>query len=127
MPKFKEALNSGKFVVTAEVGPPKGANIEETLHNIDLIKEKTGSSDEFIYISAKLGLGIPELRKAIFRKFFKSYQRFKFSVKINDPKVNNISRWAIVLNRTYEGKVIKFDVLCDREKMLEFSYDKKET
>ncbi len=40
MPKFKEALNSGKFVVTAEVGPPKGANIEETLHNIDLIKEK---------------------------------------------------------------------------------------
>jgi len=40
MAKFKEALNSGKFVVTAEVGPPKGTNIEETLHHIDLLKDK---------------------------------------------------------------------------------------
>lgn len=40
MAKFKEALNSGKFVVTAEVGPPKGTNIEETLEHIDLIKDK---------------------------------------------------------------------------------------
>jgi len=37
---FKEALNSGKFVVTAEVGPPKGTNIEEMLHNIDLLKDR---------------------------------------------------------------------------------------
>jgi len=37
---FKEALDSGKFVVTAEVGPPKGTNIDEMLHNIDLIKDK---------------------------------------------------------------------------------------
>ncbi len=40
MPKFKEALNSGKFVVTAEVGPPKGTDITETLENIDKIKDK---------------------------------------------------------------------------------------
>ena len=40
MAKFKEALDSGKFVVTAEVGPPKGTNIEETLHHIDLLKDK---------------------------------------------------------------------------------------
>jgi len=37
---FKEALNSGKFVVTAEVGPPKGTNIEEMLKHIDLLKDK---------------------------------------------------------------------------------------
>ncbi len=40
MGKFKDALSSGKFVVTAEVGPPKGTNIEETLEHIDLIKDK---------------------------------------------------------------------------------------
>lgn len=40
MAKFKEALNSGKFVVTAEVGPPKGTDITETLEHIDLIKDK---------------------------------------------------------------------------------------
>lgn len=39
-PSFKEALNSGKFVVTGEIGPPKGTNIEEMLHNIDLLKDK---------------------------------------------------------------------------------------
>ncbi len=37
---FKEVLNSGKFVVTAEVGPPKGTNIEKMLHHIDLLKDK---------------------------------------------------------------------------------------
>jgi len=38
--KFKQALSSGKFVVTSEVGPPKGTNIEKMLHHIDLLKDK---------------------------------------------------------------------------------------
>jgi len=37
---FKEALNSGKFVVTAEVGPPKGTDIKEMVHHIHLLKDK---------------------------------------------------------------------------------------
>jgi len=37
---FKEALKSGKFVVTSEVGPPKGTNIEKMLHHIDILKNK---------------------------------------------------------------------------------------
>lgn len=37
---FKEALNTKKFVVTAEIGPPKGTNIEAMLHHIDLLKDK---------------------------------------------------------------------------------------
>jgi len=35
---FEEALDSREFVVTAEIGPPKGTNIEEMLHHIDLLK-----------------------------------------------------------------------------------------
>ena len=38
--KFKQALNSGKFVITSEIGPPKGTNIEKMLHHIDLLKDK---------------------------------------------------------------------------------------
>jgi len=38
--KFKEVLNSSKFVVTSEIGPPKGTNIDKMLHHIDLIKDK---------------------------------------------------------------------------------------
>jgi methylenetetrahydrofolate reductase (NADPH) len=37
---FKEALNSGKFVITSEVAPPKGTNLEKVLHHIELLKDK---------------------------------------------------------------------------------------
>jgi len=37
---FKETLNSGEFMVTGEIGPPKGTNLEKTIHHIDLLKDK---------------------------------------------------------------------------------------
>ncbi|HTY21875.1 MAG TPA: methylenetetrahydrofolate reductase [Desulfomonilaceae bacterium] len=37
---FKEALDSGKFVVTAEIGPPKGVNLEPVKHHIELLKDR---------------------------------------------------------------------------------------
>jgi 5,10-methylenetetrahydrofolate reductase len=37
---FREALKSSKFVVTSEIGPPKGTNIEKMLHHIDILKDK---------------------------------------------------------------------------------------
>jgi len=37
---FREALRSDKFVVTSEIGPPKGTNIEPMLHHIDLLKDR---------------------------------------------------------------------------------------
>ena len=37
---FKENLNSGKFVVTSEIGPPKGTNLENMYHHIGLLKDK---------------------------------------------------------------------------------------
>jgi len=38
--KLKQAFASGKFVVSGEVGPPKGTNIHEMLQHIDLLKVK---------------------------------------------------------------------------------------
>jgi len=37
---FEEKLHSGKFLVTAEVGPPKGTDLSETIHHIDLLKDR---------------------------------------------------------------------------------------
>jgi len=37
---FKDVLGSGKFVVTSELGPPKGTNLEKMIHHIGLLKEK---------------------------------------------------------------------------------------
>jgi 5,10-methylenetetrahydrofolate reductase len=38
--KFKLLLDSGKFIVTSEIGPPKGTNIEKMHHHIDILKDK---------------------------------------------------------------------------------------
>jgi methylenetetrahydrofolate reductase (NADPH) len=40
MSRFKEALDSGKFVVTAEIGPPKGVNLDPVKHHIELLKDR---------------------------------------------------------------------------------------
>lgn len=37
---FKQAFEEKEFVVTAEVGPPKGTEISELIHHIDLLKDK---------------------------------------------------------------------------------------
>lgn len=38
--RFREILQSGEFVVTAEIGPPKGTNLQHMLHHIDLLKDQ---------------------------------------------------------------------------------------
>jgi methylenetetrahydrofolate reductase (NADPH) len=37
---FREVLNSGEFVVTSEIGPPKGTNLDKMCHHIDILKDK---------------------------------------------------------------------------------------
>jgi 5,10-methylenetetrahydrofolate reductase len=37
---FEEKLGSNKFLVTTEVGPPKGTDISEMIHDVDLLKDK---------------------------------------------------------------------------------------
>ena len=37
---FKKALESGKFVVTSEVAPPKGTNLKEMTHLVELLRDK---------------------------------------------------------------------------------------
>jgi methylenetetrahydrofolate reductase (NADPH) len=40
MTKLKKALSEGKFVITSEVGPPKGVNIEKCLDDAQALKER---------------------------------------------------------------------------------------
>lgn len=37
---FKKSLESGKFIVTCEVAPSKGTNLENMAHHIELLKDK---------------------------------------------------------------------------------------
>jgi len=37
---FEEKINSNGFLVTTEIGPPKGADVSEMVHHIDLLRDK---------------------------------------------------------------------------------------
>lgn len=40
MTKLQQALQSGQFVVTGEIGPPKGVDMSNCMHEADLIKDR---------------------------------------------------------------------------------------
>lgn len=42
---FRDILNSGKFAVTAEIGPPKGTDIKEMLHHMEVLKGKIDAAN----------------------------------------------------------------------------------
>jgi 5,10-methylenetetrahydrofolate reductase len=54
---FREALHSKKFVVTAEIGPMKGVDIQETIEDANLIKDKVDAMNVTDLQSSVLRLG----------------------------------------------------------------------
>ena len=38
--EFKKALQSGKFIVTSEVAPPKGTNLDKMKHHVEILRDK---------------------------------------------------------------------------------------
>lgn len=55
--KLSELFKKGKFVKTAEIGPPKGVNIQEMLHEIDILKEKVDAINVTDQQSSVMRLG----------------------------------------------------------------------
>ena len=54
---FKEALESKKFVVTAEIGPVKGTDIQEIIDDAELIKGKVDAINVTDLQSSVMRLG----------------------------------------------------------------------
>jgi 5,10-methylenetetrahydrofolate reductase len=54
---LKEKLEDGKFVVTCEVGPPKGVDIEEMKENAELVKPKVDAANVTDIQSSVMRLG----------------------------------------------------------------------
>lgn len=54
---LKERLASGKFVITAEVGPPKGVHIEEMKRNAELLKGRVDAANTTDQQSSVMRMG----------------------------------------------------------------------
>jgi 5,10-methylenetetrahydrofolate reductase len=57
MSNLSEALKSGKFVVTAEIGPPKGVDIEEMLEDAELLRGRVDAINVTDQRSSVMRLG----------------------------------------------------------------------
>lgn len=54
---FKEKVESGKFIVTSEIGPPKGIDIKEMLEDAQLLKSKVDAINVTDLQSSVMRLG----------------------------------------------------------------------
>lgn len=57
MSNLSEALKSGKFVVTSEIGPPKGVDIEEMLEDAELLRGRVDAINVTDQQSSVMRLG----------------------------------------------------------------------
>jgi methylenetetrahydrofolate reductase (NADPH) len=57
MGTYRDACNSGNFVISGEIGPPKGTNVEKMLHHIDMLKDKVAGLNVTDNQSAVMRLG----------------------------------------------------------------------
>ena len=57
MSRLKQALESGRFVVTGEIGPPKGVNLDKCLHDAEMLREHVTAINVTDLQSAVLRIG----------------------------------------------------------------------
>ena len=57
MTKYREACESGRFVFSGEIGPPKGTDVHTMLHHIDLMKDLVDGMNVTDNQSAVMRLG----------------------------------------------------------------------
>jgi GTP-binding protein HflX len=79
---------------------------------------KAGNNE--IFISAKENKGILELKKAIFEKYFKDYERFEIIIPAGIIRPDAVKRWAIVMRQHVNDGLMNLQVLCSRENMVKF-------
>ena len=73
-----------------------------------------------IFISAKEKQGLQVLKKAIFDKYFSDYRRYRIRIPKELINPDSISKWAIVLSKSYQGSLLDIEILCSRENMIKF-------
>ena len=55
--KLSELFNDGKFVITAEAGPPKGVDVERMLEDVELLRERVDAFNVTDQQSSVMRLG----------------------------------------------------------------------
>jgi GTPase len=89
----------------------------DCLEGAELWREKNGGRD--LYVSARQGWGLAELKRAIFSAHFSDYGRHELDLPPGMTP-ETVSRWAIVTKRFRTGAGWRVEILCSRENMVQF-------
>ncbi len=73
-----------------------------------------------VYISAKTGTGIIELKKVIFQKLFSNFIKYKILMKKEEYFPSNLRKWAIITREHKTGEIADLEIFTTEEKMLKF-------
>ena len=96
-----------------------------TVYNkIDLLEDYSSflsqSDKKGVFISAKENIGILKLKKIIFNKYFKDYERYMMVIPEDVFNINSIRKWSIIVNQSKKNGLIYIDVLSSKKKMIKF-------
>ncbi|MCK4835908.1 MAG: GTPase HflX [Candidatus Aminicenantes bacterium] len=120
-------LNQKKEVekVLAEMKVPDD-RILTVFNKIDLMDAEmdhemlSGRDISSAFVSAKEARGIINLKRLIFSKYFKDYQKYSITMPQNLMNLNSFKHWAIVTHHSEKRNMVHVEVLCSREKMIKF-------
>lgn len=73
-----------------------------------------------VYISAIENRGVTQLKKAIYKKYFKDFRPYTLAIPPKEVNLDSIKKWAIVVKQYYLDGRLNIDILSSKENMLKF-------
>lgn len=102
--------------------------IIKAFNKIDLVAEKEDllkknkSSDSFIYLSARTGEGIEDLKEKLRPILFKNLELFYLRIPVAKRKVaDSFSKWTMVLKRRENGDYLELKIMADPRSIIDYS------
>lgn len=88
---------------------------------MELVSNNKGSGNYSVYISAKTGVGIPELKTKLRSILFGNMKLYYLRIpKENKDMVQSFPKWSIVLKRRDNGDFYELKIMADPNSMIHF-------
>lgn len=93
----------------------------DTLSNKENLLEKNKTSRNFVYISAKTGDGIQDLKENLRSILFKDLKLYYLRIpKSKKEMVYSFPKWSVVLRRRKDGDYFELEIMADPDSIINY-------
>jgi len=86
------------------------------------ILERNAAADTSVYLSAKTGEGIPELKALLRTVLFRHMRFFRLSIpKSEKHLLSSFAKWSIVLKKRESGDRLEMEIMADPKRIIPFA------